>query len=120
MFTNTDQDAIAFHLYQNPLFNKSSKFSSILHYDVMNNRMYHYKSSPEEHFILHLAGVPDKAKAMIDLSNQLGCSPLFVPSIFTEQYRFSQLNAVKKTDDHTLSRLTFKIIRKLRKNFIGA
>lgn len=87
-YTNADQDAMLYNLIQNSQFDQASGFWSRIDYKVMNSRIYHYNSSPDEHFILHLAGVADKAQALIDFSEKFGVHPLIVPDDIPNQYRY--------------------------------
>ncbi|MDR3414426.1 MAG: hypothetical protein P4L87_26270 [Formivibrio sp.] len=75
-FTNGDQDAIVYRLVTDGLLARVK----IYPYQAFNCRTYHYDKSLNEHFLVHFAGVPDKAVAVREFATRFGVDETLLPS----------------------------------------
>jgi len=69
IFTHGDQDRIVYQLMRNPEIRAKT---AILPWDLFNYRPYHFKSRPDEHFLVHFAVNIPKIDAIEDFKTRFG------------------------------------------------
>jgi hypothetical protein len=68
LFTAGDQDAITYILHEHHLLSHAK----LMPYQAFNCRPYHYKDRYDEHYLVHFAGVKDKAVAIREFGIKFG------------------------------------------------
>jgi hypothetical protein len=75
-FARADQDRLIYQFVRRGLLGSRVR---VLDHAAFNSRLYEYRERADEHFVLHLAGVQDKAAAIAEARSRFGLDPHLLP-----------------------------------------